>query len=68
MTRLAVSATEANRSFSALLQKVRDGARVTITAHGKVVAEIIPPSNDQSERARRCYSRKTCIMAGPGTA
>lgn len=37
-----VSATEANRSFSKLLAKVRTGEAVEITVRGKVVARLEP--------------------------
>lgn len=37
-----VSASDANRRFSALLQEVSRGAEVTITSHGKPVARINP--------------------------
>jgi prevent-host-death family protein len=41
-TELTVTATEARHSFSKLLRIVRDGGRVTITAYGKAVAELVP--------------------------
>ena len=37
-----VSAADANRYFSKLLREVRDGGRVTITSHGRPVAEMVP--------------------------
>jgi prevent-host-death family protein len=39
---LIVPATEANRSFSKLLRAAREGRRVTITAYGEPVAELVP--------------------------
>jgi prevent-host-death family protein len=38
-----VSAAEANRNFSALLRRVQQGERITITSRGRPVAEIAPP-------------------------
>jgi prevent-host-death family protein len=38
----AISAADANRSFSHLLREVRGGASYTVTAHGKPVARIVP--------------------------
>jgi prevent-host-death family protein len=38
----AVNAAEANRSFSALLRRVRGGDAVVITSHGRPVARIVP--------------------------
>lgn len=40
----AVSAADANRRFSEILRKVRDGRSVTVTSHGKPVARIVPIS------------------------
>ncbi len=44
-----VSAAEANRNFSALLRRVQQGERVTITSRGRPVAEIAPPAAVPSE-------------------
>ena len=38
----SISAASANREFSALLRKVREGATVTVTSHGRPVARIVP--------------------------
>ena len=38
-----VSAAEANRNFSALLRRVQQGERITITSRARPVAEIAPP-------------------------
>jgi prevent-host-death family protein len=38
----AISAAEANRSFSALLRRVRSGQSVLITSHGRPLARIVP--------------------------
>jgi prevent-host-death family protein len=50
----AVSAADANRRFSEILRKVRDGRSVTVTSHGKPVARIVPISRqgDTSDGAR----------------
>ena len=37
-----VSASEANRQFSALLREVTRGDEITITSHGKPLARITP--------------------------
>ena len=42
----AVSAADANRRFSELLRKVRNGKRVVVTSHGKAVARIVPITDD----------------------
>jgi prevent-host-death family protein len=38
----AVSAAEANRQFSKMLGRVREGETVVITSHGRPVAKIEP--------------------------
>ncbi len=38
----AVSAADANRRFSELLQAVKKGRSVIVTSHGKPVAKIVP--------------------------
>jgi prevent-host-death family protein len=38
----AVSAADANRSFSRLLRRVREGKSVLVTSHGRPVARIVP--------------------------
>lgn len=47
----AVSAAEANRSFSHLLREVRGGASFIVTAHGKPVARIVPCEPADAARA-----------------
>jgi antitoxin (DNA-binding transcriptional repressor) of toxin-antitoxin stability system len=52
---LTVTATEANRSFSRLMRKVREGAHIDITSHGETFAEIRPKqiALDEAEHQRR---------------
>jgi prevent-host-death family protein len=38
----AISAAEANRTFSALLRRVRSGHAVVVTSHGRPVARLVP--------------------------
>ncbi len=40
----AIAAAEANRQFSDVLRKVRNGATFTVTSHGRPVARIVPIS------------------------
>jgi len=50
-----ISAAEANRKFSELLRKVRDGHHVVVTVHGKPAAKLIAFSGDSGavDDARR---------------
>ncbi len=38
----AISAADANRSFSSLLRRVREGRSVVVTSHGKPIARLVP--------------------------
>jgi prevent-host-death family protein len=51
-----ISATDANREFSAMLRRVKRGETVAITSRGKVVARLIPepePVDGAAARAER---------------
>ena len=47
----AVSASDANRSFSKLLRDVQQGASYVVTAHGRPVARIIPFTSADAAKA-----------------
>jgi len=47
----AVSAAEANRSFSHILREVRGGATFVVTAHGRPVARIVPCDTEDATRS-----------------
>ena len=47
----AVTAADANRSFSRLLRGVREGHSYVVTAHGTPVARIVPVDQDKKVRA-----------------
>ena len=47
----AVSAADANRNFSKLLQSVRRGKSYVVTSHGEPVARISPVENSNAERS-----------------
>lgn len=46
-----VSASEANRSFSALLRQVAQGQSFTVHSHGRAVANLTPVSVGTSSNA-----------------
>ena len=48
-----VSATEASRSFSALLDRVERGERFVVERHGKSICVMAPPQAD-GRRASEC--------------
>lgn len=49
-----VSAAEANRRFSELLRIVKKGQSVAVTSHGRLVAKIVPiTENDATARKAR---------------
>jgi len=45
-----VTAGEANRQFSRILQRVRDGRSVVVTSHGRPVARIVPAEGETATR------------------
>lgn len=49
-----VTASEANRQFSTLLKRARDGETIAITSHGDTVAYLVPRDGAEAvETARR---------------
>ena len=54
-----IGAYEAKTKFAELLQRAENGERVTITRHGKAVAEIAPVRKVSPEQARRTVSEIT---------
>jgi prevent-host-death family protein len=50
----SVSAADANRRFSELLRKVREGRSFVITSHGRPVARLVPvDAGDRTTRRAR---------------
>lgn len=47
-----VSVTELRQNLQAFLAKANSGQSVRVTAHGRIIAEITPPSSDQEKTAR----------------
>lgn len=43
----AVSAADANRKFSLILRRVREGRSYVVTSHGRPVARIVPADKRQ---------------------
>ena len=61
----SVSAADANRRFSLLLRRVREGRSFIVTSHGKAVARIVP-ANDHahvSARARAALVERLARQA-----
>jgi prevent-host-death family protein len=52
----AVSAADANRSFSRILRSVREGRSVVVTSHGKPIAKILPISEHDDRMAKGARS------------
>jgi prevent-host-death family protein len=59
-----VSATEANRSFSALLRRAKEGETIAITDRGKVVARIEPakPATDPDKVDAETAARRRALL------
>jgi len=69
----AISASEANRNFSKLLRKVREGQSYVVTSHGRPVAKILPArahaeSEERSRAALLARLRSEPVVdIGPST-
>lgn len=50
-----ITATEANRDFSKLLEQVANGDSINITKHGEIVATLVPAARNlkSMEEAKR---------------
>jgi prevent-host-death family protein len=53
-----VAAADANRNFSSLLREVQEGEVVTITSHGRPIAEISPKGSRHAANSRRRVSTR----------
>jgi prevent-host-death family protein len=47
-----ITAAEANRSFSRLLRGVQQGQSYLVTSHGRPVARLVPPDQDNEVTLR----------------
>lgn len=55
---LEIEASEAEKTFGALLNRVAQGAKFVITRHGKPIARLVPSSVGIEElRARAAFDR-----------
>jgi prevent-host-death family protein len=48
-----VTAADANRHFSKLLQEARSGQSIEITSHGTPIARLVPANDRDAETAKR---------------
>lgn len=72
----AVTATEANRSFSKLLRAVQRGEKIEITSHGRTVAVLAPAESEEARKVRQLkaleklekrWASQKPIIIGPWT-
>ena len=56
-----IGAYEAKTKFSELLDRVEKGERVTITKHGRPVAELSPARKHDPERAAEGFRRMRAL-------
>ena len=52
-----IGAYEAKTKFSELLDRVENGEMVTITRHGRPIAEIVPKRAHDPERAKEGFAK-----------
>ena len=65
VTGATVSAADANRRFSELLRRVREGSSFVVTSHGKPVARITPVTQADPARARAKAALLAHLRAQP---
>lgn len=65
-----MSASEANRSFSALLRQVAQGQSFTVNSHGRPVANLTPVGKGRSQNAaaRRALLARLATQPASGDA
>jgi prevent-host-death family protein len=65
---MVVSASEANRSFSALLRQVAQGKTVTVQFHGRPVATLAPADSAMPpfRKARRALLARLATQPASG--
>lgn len=56
-----IGAYEAKTKFSELLARVEKGERVTITRHGKPVAELVPTRQRDPAKVRDAFARMRAL-------
>jgi len=61
-----VSAADANRQFSKLLRRVREGQTVTIMSHGRPIARLVPVGAEDRvrEAARKALFKRLRSQKG----
>jgi prevent-host-death family protein len=60
-----VSAADANRRFSELLRRARDGHTTVITSHGRPVARLVPMTAEDERRAAARRALFTRLREAP---
>jgi prevent-host-death family protein len=63
----AISAAQANRSFSNILREVRGGSSYVVTAHGRPVARIVPCEAAEAARAAARFALPVRLREQPVT-
>lgn len=59
-----VTAAEANRQFSKILRQASEGETILVTSHGRTVARILPPEDEDADRARRVEAMHRFLELG----
>jgi prevent-host-death family protein len=60
---LSVGIRELKNNLSKYVRDVERGKRVAVTAHGRIVAELVPPGAPQKPTARKPLSRWERLIA-----
>ncbi len=60
---MAVGIRELKNNLSKYVRDAERGKRVAVTAHGRVVAELVPPGTKQKSKAKKRLSRWERLVA-----
>ena len=59
----AVGIRELKNNLSKYVRDVERGKRVAVTAHGRIVAELVPPGTSPKQKAKKKLSRWERLIA-----
>lgn len=62
-TMKSISISELRANLMSVIEEIKKGKTITVTSHGKPVAQLVPPTNRKEEAIARIKAlRKTAII------
>lgn len=63
ITMKSISISELRANLMSVIEEIKKGKTITVTSHGKPVAQLVPPTNRKEEAIARIKAlRKTAII------